>query len=449
MQRTINATILNTGAAGDFSAQPWVYNTISGSGCSLTGTGGFSITPTNFSLGAGASTNLSWNFDDASLPAGTNYATLKVFGGSGATISTFGTSTGSSVNYLSIYNYLRGVKASCPAIGTATKITAFLYNPATATKTCKCALYKASDSSFVAQTNEVVVPANNNAWVDFTFAVPPTITAQDYILVAFGYVGSGNYVGLCYATGSGVSRAASGTYPTFPNPATFSSGSTNHLIYCTYTPSASACQDGASASFNVGAQTGAIGGFITDFDTGAVLPGATVSLSPSSYATISQSDGSYLMTGITPGAYTFWVGKSGYTSMSGPVTILANTTLQVNASIRRIQPSIRNHGTGTGWSGWPNAGVTGAKTAFAAGETVYAMWVLDNVVAGQQSIIQWYWKDARGVWMWQWENAYTVPSTGSIYHYSYNVNMPTGEWKIRYVYGPLTVLEAEDYFTYG
>lgn len=140
-----------------------------------------------------------------------------------------------------IEHALHGIYATCIEGGVASKITALIEIIGGQFK-MKCALYRKSDSILVATTVEITVPVQAHTWVDFAFASPPTLTAQDYYLLAMSenqvgppraYVGVGGS-----GTGPRVYQESL-VYPVFPSPATLSDiGSPNTAsIYLTYAPS--------------------------------------------------------------------------------------------------------------------------------------------------------------------------------------------------------------------
>ncbi|RLG14059.1 MAG: hypothetical protein DRN66_02990, partial [Candidatus Nanohalarchaeota archaeon] len=94
----------------------------------------------------------------------------------------------------------------------------------------KGAIYKQSDNTFVAETNEVTA-ANGCNWYEHTFSSPPTITAQNYYLVMWG--ATNNDI-LYYDTGGNGGYDVE-TYGTFPANWVPTSEDRKYSIYCTYT----------------------------------------------------------------------------------------------------------------------------------------------------------------------------------------------------------------------
>lgn len=123
--------------------------------------------------------------------------------------------------------------------GTATSITAYLYNGGQAVGTYAWALYDASDNK-VAQTNDGNAPASYEAaWKTLTFTSNPSITAQDYSLCGWGTNVSDLelvYDTVAFFPSGYTSYDWSGNSGVYP--ATISTPGTNGYkigIYCTYT----------------------------------------------------------------------------------------------------------------------------------------------------------------------------------------------------------------------
>jgi hypothetical protein len=79
---------------------------------------------------------------------------------------------------------MTGMVFTCPDGGTATKISACIGIPADVTAAnFKCAIYKHSDSTLVAESDVVSVPAlTTKTWFDFNLSTIPQVSAQDYVL---------------------------------------------------------------------------------------------------------------------------------------------------------------------------------------------------------------------------------------------------------------------------
>jgi hypothetical protein len=151
------------------------------------------------------------------------------------------TNTGS--DYYSIENTIVGSFFTATENGWADNITAYLQitgNP----KNVKCAIYKQSDLSLVAYTQERLISSSYGPnWETFSFSDPkPSLTAgTQYILVAWAS-SSGSYYGddaRFYRQNGAVDQAyyddiAYG--PTWPNPLVVDAhGARNYCIYCSYT----------------------------------------------------------------------------------------------------------------------------------------------------------------------------------------------------------------------
>src|SRR5262249_54828444 len=86
----------------------------------------------------------------------------------------------------------------------------------------------------------------------------------------------------------------------------------------------------ATASF-AQSTTGIIRGILTDA-SGAIIPAATVTLTAADKtqrSATTQSDGSYVFTGITPGGYSVHVEYPGFNAYDKPVTVEAARTAQL------------------------------------------------------------------------------------------------------------------------
>lgn len=136
-----------------------------------------------------------------------------------------------------LQNYVKGIPATPADAGTAQSITVKvrLYG----TSKTKCALYRASDGVKVAETEEYTEAGASWQYVDYpngktyNFITPPSITVQQYWIVAFGGVAG---CLIYYKSGaSGAGRYGAATYPTFPDPWSPSEDYSEYAIYCTYT----------------------------------------------------------------------------------------------------------------------------------------------------------------------------------------------------------------------
>lgn len=77
------------------------------------------------------------------------------------------------------------------------------------------------------------------------------------------------------------------------------------------------------------AQTASISGTVQDAN-GELLPGATIQLSGSNTGTVTDIDGNYNLSGITPGSYTLVCTYIGYQKFEEAITLAANQTLVKN-----------------------------------------------------------------------------------------------------------------------
>ena len=124
--------------------------------------------------------------------------------------------------------------------GELTKISALVFT-SMYTDT-KCAIYKHSDNTKVAETNiSNTTQEGHKEWVDYTFASNPTIEAINYVLVEtqdYVYIGP---EGIYYDAGdTDQGHIEDITLMTFPDTASFTHENNIYSIYATYTPSGGA-----------------------------------------------------------------------------------------------------------------------------------------------------------------------------------------------------------------
>lgn len=81
------------------------------------------------------------------------------------------------------------------------------------------------------------------------------------------------------------------------------------------------------------AQAGAVAGTVKD-SGGAVLPGATVKLTPGDASTVSDSQGQFNISDVARGAYTVTVNYVGFVNFTGSVTVVAGQTARVNPVLK-------------------------------------------------------------------------------------------------------------------
>src|SRR5215510_7963901 len=77
---------------------------------------------------------------------------------------------------------------------------------------------------------------------------------------------------------------------------------------------------------------GSIQGRVTD-STGAVLQGASVTVTPGAVRTATTTEGDFTIAGLMPGAYTVTVGFVGFKEFTQPVTVSAGETVRVNVKL--------------------------------------------------------------------------------------------------------------------
>lgn len=155
-------------------------------------------------------------------------------------MGTFGNTSETYVSQLDIRNWIRGslfvMVAEVNQV--ADKITAFLKSSVSVTTVnIKCALYKHSDLSFVAETEERNIALTTTpTWYDFNFSTKPDlISSEPYIIVVWSNLGTGYTAQVLYNTGdANQGHHDVETYGTFPNTLVPSHTTDNLCIYCTY-----------------------------------------------------------------------------------------------------------------------------------------------------------------------------------------------------------------------
>ena len=108
------------------------------------------------------------------------------------------------------------------------------------------------------------------------------------------------------------------------------------------------------------------------------------------------------------------------------------------------ETSVRNHGTGTGWS---SEGITGKKSQFGANEKVYAEWIVDGAEKDAYLRILWYRKE-NGKWVIQTSNTYqNTAGYKACYQWAWTKDWEQGNWKVDYSYNGKVM--ASDEFILG
>lgn len=115
--------------------------------------------------------------------------------------------------------------------GDIASISAYL-NSNNAARKARFALYKASDDSLVAQTNEITLPTGAQ-WHTANFASPVTLSADNYYILAWADGSFAVTIAREAASGSGRFRGLSYT-GTFPDPSGTANNNFRYSIYATY-----------------------------------------------------------------------------------------------------------------------------------------------------------------------------------------------------------------------
>lgn len=168
----------------------------------------------------------------------------------------FGYETAGTATW-SCENKVLGSNADCPETGTADSITVAL-NVTTEAHTCKCAIYRESDSDLIDNgiTEEKSVPVGDT-WVTFNFTgTKPSLSAETYVLTCWCQNVSGGAV-IRRSGGAGYSEYNyNKTYDAFDDPATFTEYSNiRYSIYCSYTPAAAGAAGAMSLNQKYWGQT--------------------------------------------------------------------------------------------------------------------------------------------------------------------------------------------------
>lgn len=136
-------------------------------------------------------------------------------------------------------NAIDGSWATCPEAGIADSMSVHVFHVEGGTRPVRCALYKRSDYSFVAATEEKII-GRIIGWVAFDFPSPkPPVENIDYILVVWS---GGDYANRptaeWYNPGRGFHQSL--PYNNFPDPYVPDAYNTDYWwsIYCTYIPAA-------------------------------------------------------------------------------------------------------------------------------------------------------------------------------------------------------------------
>jgi len=129
---------------------------------------------------------------------------------------TFGNNVEDDDGSSSLKNYIRGAKASPASSGTLNKLYARIQRWNYDTN-MTAFLWKDSDKSLIATSDEVVADTNGNSWYEFTFDGEAIVKDTDYILT----VSAGTSSGVCelmYKTvaGGGYYYQASVSYSRTP-----------------------------------------------------------------------------------------------------------------------------------------------------------------------------------------------------------------------------------------
>lgn len=120
--------------------------------------------------------------------------------------------------------------------GLATSVTAYLTNVGSSAGTAKCAIYRESDKTLLASTQEKSIAIGSQGWQTFNFATAPSLTAGTSYSIVIWF--ANNNLQISYTAGTTrQSWYAGQTYGNFPNgPYTgFASYNQENVVYSLYT----------------------------------------------------------------------------------------------------------------------------------------------------------------------------------------------------------------------
>lgn len=105
-------------------------------------------------------------------------------------MGTFGNTNIETAGTATLENAIRGAVSTAPEDCTADSITIYIDNVVSSANSysLRCAIYKVSDSTLVAQTNEEtgLLGSDADAWHTLAFGTPPSLTnAVEYLLVGW------------------------------------------------------------------------------------------------------------------------------------------------------------------------------------------------------------------------------------------------------------------------
>ena len=120
--------------------------------------------------------------------------------------------------------------------GLATSVTAYLTNVGSSAGTAKCAIYRESDKTLLASTQEKSIGIGSQGWQTFNFATAPSLTAGTSYSIVIWFANSN--LQISYASGTTCQSWYAGqTYGNFPTgPYTgFASYNQENVVYSLYT----------------------------------------------------------------------------------------------------------------------------------------------------------------------------------------------------------------------
>jgi large repetitive protein len=172
-----------------------------------------------------------------------------------------------------------------------------------------------------------------------------------------------------------LNNVVAGIYNITASAATYNSSTQNATVISGKT---------ATLNFTLSLAAGTIAGKVTDNQTGQPIQGATVSYSGGSQTAVTDLNGNYRLTTISPGTYNVAARAAGYQSATlTNVTVTANTTTTTNLALNEL-------GKITGFvKNSAGAALAGATVSFSGGTTTTAAdggYTLSNVVPGSYNV---------------------------------------------------------------
>jgi len=310
-------------------------------------------------------------------------------------MATAGYITEPTAGSTTIENQIVGINLTMTEAGYVTDVKVWL-EVTTASHNIKCALYKLSDYSFVAETEEKLVGTQAKTLTTFNFASPPYVGADDYVVVAWSDNPSGNAVVWRNAVGGWTRYLDGDAYGAWPDPLVpATAGSIAHGIYIDYSttivaptvttqPAGSLWKTAAVGNGTITSTGGenATPGFDWDIDSGAPYANSVVG-----GAAVGSGDFALLLDSLPAGTTIYYRAKATNAGGTGYGTEESFTTRTADAL--------------EDWTAvWVNTDVQSRQTTFAANEITVANVSKDDDLDTVYDHSADYWNPTIGKWAW-------------------------------------------------